>query len=187
MSNRPLTEMERLVVSHAELLVSQINESLHIANKSSDIGTRRSRDWVAKQKIGELQDIVSAHPILSICRLDAVLADIKKIELETEQATAAGSVDGGYYADHVDRVKELKRCGHLEEAARLLARLIDAVEAEGHAMGQKWKVPPWYYEQLGIVFRKMKRRDLSDRILARYNALPGAAKVLQSPQGRTSE
>lgn len=88
------------------------------------------------------------------------------------------------YLGCVETVKQLKREGRLEEAAELLRVAVSQVEAECTAYGPTWKAAPWYSEQLAIVFRKLKRPDLSDAVIARYNALPGAVKMLRAPQGR---
>lgn len=88
------------------------------------------------------------------------------------------------YLGCVETVKQLKREGRLEEAAALLVQACADVEAECLAMGPGWAAAPWYFEQLGIVHRKMGRYDLSDQVIARYNALPGAVRVLLPPKRR---
>jgi hypothetical protein len=74
---------------------------------------------------------------------------------------------GEGYVDEVQRVRELKRQGRLEEAEVLLLETIEATEAESRRMG--FGVAPWYYWQLAIVYRKQKRLDDELALLERYD------------------
>jgi hypothetical protein len=80
-----------------------------------------------------------------------------------------GMLDGLHYTEHVETVKSLARLGHLDEAAGLLLRLLDAVERQAAAGGPMGGfLAPWYFEQLAIVYRKLKRFDLEAKVLRRY-------------------
>ncbi len=81
---------------------------------------------------------------------------------------SAKSVDGLRYTDQINTITELKRAGLLADAAVLLARAILAVEAEAARKGQGWKLAPWYYMELAIVYRKMKYFDAEVLVLNRY-------------------
>lgn len=77
----------------------------------------------------------------------------------------------GYYqdkhhTDYVDLVKQLKRVGEYSKAERLLLALIDAIESESKK--ENWGIPPWYYEQLAIIYRKQKNLLKELEILERY-------------------
>lgn len=89
-----------------------------------------------------------------------------------ESVKAAGTVDGQYYTDHVEHVKQLKREKRYEEAIRLLLKLVEAIENQSKKAG--WGVAPWYYEQLAIIYRKEKRFGDEVAILERYEAQPKA-------------
>lgn len=80
----------------------------------------------------------------------------------------AGCIEGNHYTDFVEKVKELKRSGQRQEAIDLLAKLIDATEAESAASNKQLGVAPWYYEQLAVLFRQEKRLTDEVNILERY-------------------
>ena len=50
-------------------------------------------------------------------------------------------------------------------------------ETEKEAMRNNCGVAPWYYEQLAIVYRKIKRLDDEIQILERYESQPKAPGV----------
>ena len=86
-----------------------------------------------------------------------------------------GLVDVRHYTTYVEDVRALKRAGHLEQAAALLLRLVDATEAEARA--NRWGVAPWYHEQLAIIYAKQKDLASEISILERYERqtkAPGA-------------
>ena len=68
--------------------------------------------------------------------------------------TQVGYIDGKHFTEYVDIVKALKREGRLDEAEKLLLRLVEATEAENRVEG--YGVAPWYYEQLAIIYRKQQ-------------------------------
>lgn len=78
----------------------------------------------------------------------------------------AGYIDGRHFLDYIPEVEELKRQRRYEDAAALLIRMVDAVEAE--AAKEKCGVAPWYYWHLAIVYRKLHRADLELAILERF-------------------
>jgi len=84
-----------------------------------------------------------------------------------ERIYAAGSIDGRHYTEYVELVKQLKREQRLTEAESLLLELIDAVEAQ--ALEGNGSIPPWYYEQLAIVYRKERRISEEVATLERYH------------------
>lgn len=85
---------------------------------------------------------------------------------------AAGNYRGKHYTEWVEKVKDLKRAGQLDEALTMLNGLVDAVETEAKEKG--WGVAPWYYEQIAIICRK--QADLAGElaILRRYDKQPAA-------------
>lgn len=82
---------------------------------------------------------------------------------------AAGTVEGIYFLEAVEPIKELKRQGKLEEALRLCYIAIEG--AEGATRRDGYGAPaPWYTEQAAIVHRKLKQRDEEIAVLQRYVA-----------------
>ena len=86
-----------------------------------------------------------------------------------------GLVDGKHYTAYVAEVRRLKRSGKLDDAERLLLRLVEATEEEAQA--QRWGVAPWYYEQLAIVYAKKKDLAREVAILEHYERQPKAPGV----------
>ena len=83
----------------------------------------------------------------------------------------------GHYTESVERVERLKAENKVEEAIKLLLRLIGETEAEAQAHGVDWGVAPWYYQQLAILYRKEKRYHDEVQILERYECQPRAPGV----------
>lgn len=77
-----------------------------------------------------------------------------------------GYYEGKHYTEYVDVVKKLKRDGKYESAISLLLNLVDVVEQE--AKIKKWSVAPWYYEQMAIIYRKIKDYEAEVSILERF-------------------
>ncbi|CAN5797066.1 hypothetical protein BH23GEM9_BH23GEM9_16050 [soil metagenome] len=80
-----------------------------------------------------------------------------------------------HYTGAVERVKYLKSEARFDEAIQLLRKLVDEVEAE--AVREGYGVAPWYYEQLAIIFRKLRRDSDEVSILERYMSQPHAPGV----------
>lgn len=78
----------------------------------------------------------------------------------------AGKVRGKHFTEYIETVKILKREGEFEQAERLLLELIAATERESEIQGGG--PAPAYYEDLAIVYRKLKRLDDEVTILERY-------------------
>ncbi len=86
----------------------------------------------------------------------------------------SGEYQGRHYTEYVDEVKDLKRQGKLDDATALLLALVDAAEAEAKA--EQWSVPPWYYEQLAIIYRGQNDYVAEVGILERYSRMPRGPK-----------
>jgi tetratricopeptide (TPR) repeat protein len=85
---------------------------------------------------------------------------VDKFVEEERKKKQAGSINGKYYTEYIDLVRELKREKKHQEAIDLLLRLIDAVECEAKvnkSHGGDGFCAPWYYEQVAIIYRKEKR------------------------------
>ena len=84
--------------------------------------------------------------------------------------TVDGMVRGRHYTEWVDDVASLKRHKAHEECCALLREIIEVAEAEAEHLGTS--PPPWYYEQLAIVLRKMRDLDGEIEVLQRYLLFP---------------
>jgi hypothetical protein len=93
----------------------------------------------------------------------------------TTAGNAPGFLRGAHYTDYVEQVKQLRRAGLDQEAEVLLLELIDATEAE--AAAEEWGVPPWYYEQLAVLYSKRHDYDAEIAVLERYAGQPHASGV----------
>lgn len=73
---------------------------------------------------------------------------------------------GNHYTEYVEQIKQLKREKKNQEAIDLLNQLIIVVETE--ATITESVLPPFYYEQLAILYRKEKQLEKEIKILERY-------------------
>lgn len=87
-------------------------------------------------------------------------------------------VDGLPYFEYPSTVAALKREKRLDEAAALLLKLIATIEHEAaHSPhSEHWKLAPWYYNELAIVYRKLKRYQDECDVIRRYLGHPHAVK-----------
>jgi hypothetical protein len=75
---------------------------------------------------------------------------------------ADGIYRGRHYTEYVEQIKQLKRDGHLDEAAVTLRALLPVVFGEAAEEGST--PAPWYSEQLAIV--ETKRSNLAGAVEA---------------------
>jgi len=97
-----------------------------------------------------------------------------KGEVEVDKYNPPLKEGGEHYTDYVERVKQLKFEERFEEAIPLLIKLIEETEKEAKDQGEGWGVAPWYYEQLAIIFRKLKQCEKEVEVLERYARQPKA-------------
>ena len=71
-------------------------------------------------------------------------------------------LDGRHFTERVGDVVAFKKDGKFADAESLLLRICDVVEKETAFM------PPWYYEQLAIIYSKQKRYGEAIGICERY-------------------
>lgn len=102
--------------------------------------------------------------------VDSMLAEHQELIARNQAAERAAQVGEQHFTQYTSQVKQLKREGRHNEAIALLVRLIDAAEAEARVKGGDWFAPPWYYQQLAIVYRKEKRYEDEVVILERFAA-----------------
>ena len=78
-----------------------------------------------------------------------------------------GYVDGRLYVTYVKDVNGLKKLGNIDEAERLLLRLVAAMEDECKKNDEG--VAPWYYSELAKIYRKKKEYQKEVEILRRFS------------------
>lgn len=79
-----------------------------------------------------------------------------------------GLYNGKHYTEYVEEVKQLRRSGQDQQAEQLLLHLVEATESEARSMN--WGLPPWYTEQLAIIYRKRKDYAAEIAIIERYRS-----------------
>ncbi|WP_226479152.1 restriction endonuclease [Natrinema amylolyticum] len=85
----------------------------------------------------------------------------------TDLSGVAARLGVNHYTDATDHVKKFKREGKHDAAEELLLWCIDQAEAEARA--KNYSTPPkWYYEHLGIIYRKDGRYEDERALLERY-------------------
>lgn len=86
-----------------------------------------------------------------------------------------GFIKGQHFTTYIDTFKQLRREGKLDEAEKMLLKIIEATEAESNYTGRG--VAPAYYEYLAIIYRKQKQYEKEVAILMRFKEqkhAPGA-------------
>jgi hypothetical protein len=84
------TQLQRFTAERATSLMEIINESLQLANNSTNPSTKVSRLELARAKLDSLELIAAQHPFIKLQRLDAVRKTIAQLAEESTKA--------GYYA-----------------------------------------------------------------------------------------
>jgi len=84
----------------------------------------------------------------------------------SEAIVKLGYHDGRHFTTYVTDVKSLKKAGKLEDAERLLLKLVRATEEENRV--ENLGVAPWYYEELAKIYRKQRNYAEEIAILERY-------------------
>ena len=77
-----------------------------------------------------------------------------------------GYVEGRYFVTYVKDVNELKKSRKIDDAERLLLKLVEATEEASKSKGEG--VAPWYYEELAKIYRKKNEYDKEVYILKRF-------------------
>lgn len=88
-----------------------------------------------------------------------------KEEAKRNPRNDSGCIRGRHYTTYVEDVKDLVRAEQLDEAEELLLELLDAVELESKIDNV---IPPWYYFELAIVYRKQKEYEKEIETITRY-------------------
>jgi hypothetical protein len=96
----PSDDGARAAVASAVALVQEINVLLGVANDSRDFHTKTVRLASAKQKLSELQAVVSLHPFMRITSLAEVQAGIARIESELLDYRLQSDGDGAIWVFH---------------------------------------------------------------------------------------
>ena len=96
----------------------------------------------------------------------------------------ACQVNGRHYVEYVEEVKQLKRMERYDEAEKLILAVLDACEQASKipiptplrpdAEPYFNPVPPGWYRELAIIYRKQKRYDDEVALLERYSRQVGA-------------
>lgn len=86
---------------------------------------------------------------------------------EEKPISGPGYVNGRHFVTFVNDVKELKKLGNLDEAERLLLKLVVAME--NVCKKNNDGVAPWYYNELAKIYRKKKEYQKEVTILKRFS------------------
>ncbi|HNQ69004.1 MAG TPA: hypothetical protein PKN32_11540 [Bacteroidales bacterium] len=80
----------------------------------------------------------------------------------------AGMVDGKHYTEYISEIKELKRQNKLDDAEKILLKIIKVLEEEAKIEGEDWFIAPAYFEELAIIYRKQDKISDEIKILEHY-------------------
>ncbi len=91
---------------------------------------------------------------------------IKKTRrIDTPENQKAGFYKGLHYTDYVEMINQHKREGQYEKALEDILGCISVIEKEESF------IPPWYYKQAAIVYRKLKRKDMAEKYDYKYERI----------------
>lgn len=79
--------------------------------------------------------------------------------------------------DLVEKVKQLKREGDYLTASKILFYCTDWIDCHAFPDNQK---PPWYFEQLGIVLKKLGNIELAEYYTNRYDEIVIYNHIIQA-------
>ncbi len=145
------------IAGSAQRIVGIVNESLKIANESTNSETKLSHLGIARQKFSEVKKLASDCPFLTITSLVDVERDITRLASELELA--------GYQsvADDNATGENLEKAGQIDEAIFQYERLL------------KQKVDtPFTYRRLAILYRE--RQQPHDEVRVILAALKNVSK-----------
>lgn len=106
---RVLTWAEKFAIDQAENLIRIINESTRIASNSKVSETRQSRIALARQRLGDLQQIVATNNFMSLTKLAEVEQGISNLE----GAIRAECAPAGNYPN-CDIISGLRFCATMQ-------------------------------------------------------------------------
>lgn len=98
--SKPWGDVAKSAPNAAMALAREINLLLGVANDSSDFRTKSVRLASAKQKLSELQDLVSLHPRMSITGLSEAQAGIARVEGDLLALRYQPEGDGAIWVFH---------------------------------------------------------------------------------------
>lgn len=103
------TRAEKFAIDQAENLIRIINDSTRIASNSKVFKTRQSRIVIARQRLGDLLQIVEVNNFMGLTKLAEVEQDIASLEAKI---IAEGVQAGGY--PNSDIISGLEFCATMQ-------------------------------------------------------------------------
>ena len=98
-----LTPLDESTVAYARRLADLINESMQLANQSSNPQTRTSRLAVARQKLEELKRLVSENRFLSLNDLDQTEDALREMEAAMTVVQAHSMAEGNANGEALEK------------------------------------------------------------------------------------
>lgn len=137
--------------------------------KAGKTKSKRSEQEKRRKEIGEIYESAARDAGF---RRDANYKMCKVTESDSGITVSfnkeQGMVNGKYYTEYTEEIKNLKKVKKHDEAIWLLLKILDAIERESREFDDG--VSPWYYEQLAIIYRKEKRVADEIKVLERFAA-----------------
>ena len=147
-SNKYSSSDKDVITSGAQRLVEIINESLVIANDSTNPETKISRLNVAKDRLFEFKELSEEYPFITITSLNEVESCIAELENEFLIAGYQDIANGNTSGDLLEKEGKVKEA--IIEYEKLVNRKVDT---------------PFTYRRLAILYRKLKNESDEIRIL----------------------
>lgn len=138
----------RVVAESAQSMVRVVNESMQIAESTGSLETKQSRVRVARESLEQLKAMRQRYPSLILQELEAVEAELLRLESEVQHCDYAAMADGN------QKGQSLEKEGRVDEAVTVYERLL----AQGVDT-------PFTYRRLAILYRKRKDAENEMRVL----------------------
>lgn len=148
-SKTPSQDIVDAVAESGESITNVINQSIEIAESTSNLDTKVSRVRVARERLEELKQLSEDYPFV---KLDALLETEETLErLERECREGWDSVVDGNM-----KGQAFEKEGRVDEAIGVYERLVEHGADTPHT-----------YRRLAILYRKQKDTDNELRVLDR--------------------
>ncbi len=150
-SVRPQTDSfsqsnKNAIEESARSMVQVVNESLNVANQSTDYETRVSKTEIARDMIIKLEELSTLHPDISLTSLDAVVRSIEAVERETESIKRSSAI-----SMPLPSIVSKNNRAIFEESTTGIMRIIN----ESIELARTTKNPETKVSRIGVAKQKM--------------------------------
>lgn len=174
-----------MIAAMAQRMVDVVNESMRIAHGSKNIETRRSRMRVARERLGQVQELAAQYPFLKVERLAEVESDLAKIDQETDGLQAPEDSSEQWFQSLAnDLINSINRAALIARDSKSIENRRSNVAFARHQIARLAELAEKYPSLKGRM-KGNAERDLvnidvvTDRLSVEY-AAPGSNTLVRS-------